>query len=512
MPTVRLTMRKTREVVRLRALGLSQRAIARATSVSLGAVCRILAACARQDLGAAQVAGLDDPALARALRPTVAPIPPGHEIPDCAALHQALKHRGVTLQLLWEEYRETYGAKAYRYTQFCAHYRRFKERLKRSLRQIHVAGEKCFTDYAGPTVPIVDARTGEVRRAQLFVAVLGASNYTYCEATWTQGLPDWVGSHSRAWAFFQGVTTLLIVDNLKAAVTKACRYEPELNRTAQDFATHYGTVILPARPFKPKDKAKVEGGVLIAERWILARLRHHTFFGLAEVNEAISVLLEDLNTRAFQKLPGCRKEAWERLDRPALKPLPATAYVLALWKIARVHIDTHVEIEGHYYSVPHALTRQAVEVRVTAHTVEIFFQQNRVASHARSSMRGGHTTVVDHLPKAHQKHLTWTPQRLLDWGTSIGPSTRAVVDWQLTHKPHPEQGYRACLGLLSLARRYSPERLEAACTRALALHSATRKTVLSILKKGLDRAALPTAVEEEPLPAHANVRGSGYYH
>ena len=297
-------------------------------------------------------------------------------------------------------------------------------------------------------------------------------------------------------------------------MTKACRYEPELNKTAQDFANHYGTVIIPARPYKPKDKAKAENAVLIAQRWVLARLRHHTVFTLAELNQAIHRLVADMNSRPFQKLPGCRQEAFERFDKPALKPLPVAPYELAIWKIARVHIDSHIEVAGHYYSVPHPLCRQQVEARITHHTLEVFFNHQRVASHAVSGHRGGHTTVVDHLPKAHQKHLSWTPQRLLAWGASIGPATRSVVDWQLTHKPHPEQGYRACLGLLSLARRYTPERLEAACVRAVAIPSYTRQTVLSILKKGLDRVPLRPPEEEEldTLPTHANVRGPDYYH
>ena len=514
MPTVRLTMKQIREVVRLHVLGLSQRAIARATGVSLGAVCQILKACTRHGVSPEHVATLDDVALACALTPTGAPTPSIYAAPDCATIHQEMKRKGMTLQLLWKEYREAQGLKSYRYTQFCAHYRHFKQGLKRSLRQTHVAGEKCFTDYAGPTVPVVCARTGAIRHAQIFVAVLGCSNYTYAEATWTQTLPDWVGSHARAFAAFGGVTSILVPDNLKAAVTKACRYEPTLNKTAEDFANHYGTVIIPTRPKKPKDKSKVEGGVLLVERWILARLRHHTVFTLAELNQAIHRLVMDMNLRPFQKLPGCRQEAFERLDKPALKPLPVAPYELAIWKIARVAIDSHIEVEGHYYSIPQALCRQQVEARITHHTIEVFFKHHRVASHARSAVLGAHTTVIDHLPKAHQKHLSWTPQRLLDWGASIGPATRSVVNWQLTHKPHPEQSYRTCLGLLSLARRYTPERLEAACVRAIAIPSFTRQTVLSILKKGLDRAPLITTEDDTPdtLPTHANVRGPGYYH
>ena len=507
-------MRKTHEILRLHyGTGLSQRQIAKALGLSKTAVAECLARAIAAGFVGPLPPTLSDRVLEERMYPAVHVIT-RYTPPDCAAIHQELKRKDVTLQLLWKEYCGSHGPNSYRYTQFCAHYRRFKEGLKRSLRQTHVAGEKCFTDYAGPTAPVVNAHTGEIRQAQIFVAVLGCSNYTYVEATWTQTLPDWIASHARAFAAFGGVTSVLVPDNLKAAVTTACRYEPTLNKTAVEFANHYGTVIIPARPYKPKDKAKAENAVLIVERWILARLRHHTVFTLAELNQAIHRLVADMNRRPFQKLPGCRQEAFERLDRPALKPLPVAPYELATWKIARVAIDTHIEVEGHYYSVPHPLCRQQVEVRIAHHTIEVFFQHNRVASHARCAVQGAHTTVVDHLPKAHQKHLSWTPQRLLDWGASIGPATRSVVDWQLTHKPHPEQGYRACLGLLSLARRYTPERLEAACVRAVAIPSYTRQTVLSILKKGLDRVPLITTEDDTPgtLPAHKNVRGPGYYH
>lgn len=511
-------MRFVREILRLHhEARLSQRQIAATLHLSQGVVSKYLAAARSQGVSWPLAVEESDEALNARLFPVPRATPPPfsrYALPDWGSVHGERHRKGMTLQLLWEEYREAHPGQAYSYPQFCVRYRDFCGRLKTSLRQIHKAGEKTFTDYAGPTVGIVDARTGEIRQAQIFVAVLGASNYTYCEATWSQSLPDWVGSHVRTFTFFQGVTNLLIVDNLKAAVTKACRYEPVLNRTAQDFATHTGTVILPARPYKPKDKAKVEGTVLLVERWILARLRHQTFFSLDELNHALSTLLKDLNTRPFKKLPGNRQEAFERLDRPALKPLPQTPYEYAIWKHARIHIDAHAEIDRHYYSAPHTLVGERVEVRITATIIEIFHNHKRVASHVRSGIRGAHTTTLEHLPKAHRKHLEWSPQRLLDWGTSIGPATRTVVDWQLTHKPHPEQGYRACLGLLSLAKRYSAPRLEAACVHAIRLNSFTRHTVLSLLRHGLDRQplVLDAPTEEKAPVAHENVRGAKYYH
>ena len=517
MPTEGLSMRFVREMLRLHhEARLSQRQIARALQLSQGVVSKYLAAARGQGVSWPLPPDEDDAALQARLFPAPPVIPPSRFVePEWGTVHTELPSKGMTLQLLWEEYREGQAGRTYSYSQFCARYRDFRGRLKRSLRQIHVAGEKCFTDYAGPTVPIVDMRSGEVRRAQVFVAVLGASNYTYSEASWTQGLPDWTGAHARMFSFFEGSTQIIVADNLKPAVTKACNYEPILNRTAEDFARHYATVIIPTRPRKPRDKAKVEGAVLVAERWILARLRKHTFFSLAELNTAIQGLIQDLNSRPFKKLPVSRREAFLRLDRPMLTPLPPIPYEYAIWKNAHVHIDSHVEVERHYYSVPHALVGERVEVRITATTIEVCHRNVRVASHIRSPRRGAHTTVPAHLPKAHRKHLEWSPKRLLAWGASIGPATRTVVDWQLTHKPHPEQGYRACLGLLNLARRYGNARLEAGCLHAVRLGSLTRATVLSILSHGLDSRPLPPETPSDAAtesPAHENVRGPDYYH
>jgi transposase len=507
-------MRKLKEILRLRfEAGLSYRQIAAATRVSVGVAAKYVAQAEHAGLTWPFPDNLDEAALARLLgQATDVPARwSRYAAPDGAAMHQELKKKGVTLQLLWEEYRARDPEHAYRYAQFCVHYRQYRESLARSLRQIHRAGEKLFVDYAGQTVPIVEGGTGEIHPAQIFVAVLGASNYTYAEATWSQKLPDWIGSHVRAFTFMEGVTALLIPDNLKSGVSRACRYEPDLNPTYADLAAHYGVAVIPARPYKPKDKAKVEVGVQIVERWILARLRHQTFFSLAALNGAIGELLQHLNDRPFKKLPGCRRSAFEEIDRPALKPLPATPYAYAEWKKARVNIDYHIEIAGHYYSVPHALVKRELDVRITQTTVECLHQGKRVASHPRSHRKGAHSTVTEHMPKAHQKHLEWSPGRFLNWALAIGPSTRNIVQWQLTHRPHPEMGYRACLGLLNLARRYGKPRLEAACLRALAIGSPTRKSVVSILEQNLDQQPLPTPTPATTLPAHANVRGPEYY-
>lgn len=337
-------------------------------------------------------------------------------------MHQELRHKGVTLMPLWEEHKAT-QPDGLQYSQYCEHYRRWAARLKPSMRQVHRAGERCFVDYAGHTVAVIDPRTGELRTAQIFVAVLGASHYCYAEATWGQSLPDWIGSHGRALRYFGGVPELLVPDNLASGVTRAHRYEPLLNPTYREMATHYGTAILPARVRKPRDKAKVETAVQLVERWILARLRHRQFFSLAELNAAIAALLEDLNTRPLQMLPGNRRSQFEQIDRPALRPLPTTPYVFAEWTCARVHIDYHVAVDGHYYSAPYTLIGQQLDVRLTAHTVEVFRRGQRVAAHTRSHDKGRHTTLPEHMPAAHREYAHWTPARLIAWASKTGVAT-----------------------------------------------------------------------------------------
>jgi transposase len=517
MPTKRKAMRQIKEVLRLKFdAKLSHERIAAATGLSKGAVTGYLKRAVDAGIGWPLVPPLDDAALeARLFRTAGAPTA-GHIAPDFARIHQELKRKGVTLQLLWEEYSTAHPGCAYRYSQFCLHYGRFRNCLKRSMRQVHRAGEKLFLDYSGATVPVIDASTGELRTAQIFVAVLGASNYTYAEASWTQSLPDWIGSHLRTFEFMGAVPALLVPDNLKSAIKRACRYEPEATSTYADMARHYGTAILPARPFHPRDKAAVEAGVLLVQRWILARLRHRQFFALAELNAAIRALLIDLNQRPFKKLHGSRSSAFAQIDLPAMAPLPATRYEFAEWKAAIVNIDYHVEIEGHYYSVPHSLVRLKLEVSYSATTVECFFKGKRVAAHVRSHSRGRHTTLAEHMPESHRKHREWSPGRLLNWALSIGPGTRDVVKWQLENRPHPEQGYRACLGLLNLAKYFGPERLEAACRRALAIGSPTRKCIKSILDTKLDQQPelfTTPAVQTPVLPPapHANVRGADFF-
>jgi transposase len=372
--------------------------------------------------------------------------------------------------------------------------------------------EKLFVDYAGHTVEVVDPASGEIRTAQIFVAVLGASNYTYAEATWSQGLADWIGSHVRAFAYFDGVPAIVVPDNLRSGVSKSHRDEPDLNPTYLELANHYGVAVVPARVRKPRDKAKAETGVQIVERWILAALRHQTFFSLSALNTAIAALLERLNQRPFKKLPGSRRTAFETIDRPALRPLPLTPYVYATWKRVRVNIDYHVEVDGHYYSVPYTLVKQALDVRLTEHTVECFHQRQRIASHVRSSLKGRHTTVAEHMPKAHREFAEWTPERLVRWAEQTGPATAAVIAHIMANRPHPQQGFRSCLGILRLGERYGHDRLEAACARALRLNACRYQSIESMLQRGLDRQALPEQQRLDLPAAHDHLRGPGYFH
>ena len=513
MPAQRLSMRHIREVLRLKWVGgLSDRKIAQSLQISRPTVAEYVRRAQAAGLSWPLPPSLDDLALECQLFATThTPSAPRCPPPDWPQVHRELRRKGVTLFLLWQEYKAV-TPEGVQYSQFCAAYRQWAGRLDLVMRQSHRAGEKLFVDYAGHTIPVVNPLTGEVQDAAIFIAVLGASNYTFAEATWSQSLPDWIGSHIRAFEAFGGVPSVVVPDNLRAAVSRAHRYEPELNRTYADLAQHYGFAVLPARVARPRDKAKVEVGVQIVERWMLARLRHYTFFALAEVNTALTTLRAELNTRPFQKLPGSRQSVFEALDRPALQPLPPQPYAYAEWKLVRVNIDYHVEIDGHYYSVPYRLVRQQLEVRLSAHVVEIFSQGQRVASHQRSPHKGRHSTVAAHMPTAHQDYAEWTPQRLIRWAATAGEATAQVVETILTTRPHPQQGFRACLGLMRLGKRYGASRLEAACQRALTLRACSYKSIESMLKHDLDRQPLPAMRTAPPAITHGNIRGPQYYH
>jgi transposase len=504
-------MRKIHDVLRLHGdAQLSRRQIARCLGLAHSTVCDYLAR--------AQAAGLSWPlpdelsqdALERLLFAKAPPTRRNRPQPNWAEVHRELRRKDVTLQLLWHEYK-TAHPDGYQYSRFCDHYRAWRQKLDLVMRQDHRAGEKLFVDYAGQTVPVTDPETGDVRLAQVFVAVLGCSNYTFAEATWTQALPDWIGSHQRAFHFFGAVPELVVPDNLKSGVSRAHRYEPDLNPTYQDLATHYGVAVLPARVRRPRDKAKVEKGVQLVERWILACLRHRRFFSLDALNEAIADLLERLNHRPFKKLDGSRHSQFETLDRPAMRRLPRQPYVFAEWKKARVGIDYHVEITGHFYSVPYRYARTQIDVRLTETSVECFHRSRRIASHARSLRRGHHTTVQAHMPPAHRHVAEWTPERLTDWAARTGPATAQLIAEIMAARAHPQQGYRACLGIVRLGESHGRERLEAASRRALAIGARSYRSMASILKHGLDEHPLPEASEPATPIRHANIRGARYY-
>lgn len=506
-------MRKIREVLRLRLeADLSVRQISICTKVSVGSIQKLLKSAQALGLTWPLPTELDDARLAALFYPQAdTTISARHVVPDWPSVHQELKRKGVSKQLLWEEYTQRYPNSCYSYSQFCDRYKSWCQLQKRSMRQIHKAGEKLFIDYCGPTVPIVSPTTGEVRQAQVFVAVLGASNYTFAEATWSQSLPDWLQSHVRAFEFFGGTPVLLIPDNLKSGVSKACRYDPELNPSYQQLAEHYQVAVMPARPYKPKDKAKAEVGVQIVERWILARLRHQTFFSLAELNQCIRALLNELNERPFKQLPGNRREAFEQLDRPALGSLPVHPYRYVAIKTVKVNIDYHVSYEQHHYSVPHQYVGQQLELHAGDTLLQVYHQQQLVASHPRKTIPGM-STLPEHMPERHSKQQRWTPGRLKQWAADIGPGTLCWVSERLEEKAHAEQAYRLCLGLLSLSREYPPSRVEACCQLANREGLVRLKQLKSVLTSGRDQLpASPLSYPELP-QEHENIRGPQSFH
>ncbi|TVQ76050.1 MAG: IS21 family transposase [Flavobacteriales bacterium] len=508
-------MRKVKEILRLKhEMRLGNHVIAASVGVSSSTVSDCLRRARNAQISWPLQSDLDEEQLIQRLYP-----PSRQQITaenrgdlNWLQVHNELKRKGVTLQLLWQEYKAKHP-QGIGYSYFCESYREWSQTLETWMRQTHKAGEKCFVDYAGATIPIVvNTETGETREAQIFVAALGASNYTFAEATWTQQLPDWIGSHVRALKFFGGAPEIFVPDNLKDGVIKAHRYEPDLNPTYQEMAMHYGIAILPARVRRPKDKAKAENAVLQVERWILAKLRNRIFFSLQELNAAIQELLHELNNRLFQKLPGSRYSQFEELEKPALRPLPPTPYCYAEWKKARAGLDYHIELEEHWYSVPYALVKKKFDVRYTQSTVEIFYCGKRVASHPRSMHKHQHTTIKEHMPKNHQLYADWTPEKIEKWAKKIGSATSQWVTKVIESCMHPHQGFRSCLGVLNLSKTYSPERLESACKRALEIGALTYKSVVSILKTSQDKCSSEKSEESTSIPdAHENVRGKKYF-
>ena len=514
MPKKPITMRKLKEIIRQKYQAkLGNRQIAASLSISAGTVSTYLNRAILMGINSWPIpddwddARLDREFLQTKITPRTA-IP----VPDWPQFELELKRKGVTKQLLWQEYAERNADNHYSYPQLCRHYKEWKRCQQPSMRQTHKAGEKLFIDYCGPTLPLVNPDTGEFRTAQIFVAVLGASNYTFAEATLSQKLEDWVMSHSRAFDFFGGVPELLIPDNLKSGTTRACKYEPDLNPTYQQLAAHYNVTILPARPRKPKDKAKAENGVLIVERWIMAVLRHETFYSLTQLNQRIEELLLRLNTKPFQKLEGDRTQLFNQLDKPALKPLPVQSYQYTYIKLVKVSVDYHIEIDKNYYSVPYALLHKKLEAQVTAQTICIYHKGQCVAQHHRSYQTRSYSTKTEHMPKAHQDYANWKPERFNNWAEKLGDSVVELVQILLASKEHPQQSYKSCLGLLNLSKSYPNERLNAACKRGIKTGAYRLKNIKAILNNNLDQQ------QEKPKQLdlllnidHENLRNKEYY-
>lgn len=508
----KVSMRKLNDVLRLTYTeGLPQRAVADSCGLSVGAINGYIQAFRESDLAWPLPLDLSEEDLWKKLNlPAKEEKPPSRPYPDLDYLHKELRRKGVTLKLLWQEYRREYP-EGYGYSQFCSIYGRYRKRLDPVMRQHHEPGRKMFVDWAGQKVDIHDRFTGEVHQASIFVAALGASNYTYVEAFGNEKLPSWICAHTHAYEFFEGVPKITTPDNPKTGVIRASRYEALLNRTYEDMAEHYNTVIIPARPGKPRDKAKVETAVLIAERWILARLRNHKFFSLAALNDMIVKLLREFNTQPFQQMDGCRKDLYEQEEKAVLRPLPQQSYKLASFLKAKVNIDYHITVKKHHYSVPYKYIHREVTVRLTESTIEIFCDGKRIAAHIRSWKPGQFTTLGEHRPKAHRKHLEWTPSRMISWAeNSVGTCCAQVVEQILKGRPHPEQGFRSCMGIIRLAKALSPQRVEQACRRALHYQTCSYQSIKSILENGLDRQE-PEETVCLSSPDHENIRGRSYY-
>ncbi len=506
-----VSMRKVREILRLRlGGGLSTRQVADSCRVSVGTVSEYERRARAAGLGWPLPADLDDTGLERIVRARECDFRHNRPLPDASYLITEMKRAHVTLHLLWLEYRESLSG-GYGYTQFCHYYNQAKAKADLVLRQEHRAGEKLFTDYAGDTLKMVNPKTGEIIPVYVFVAVLGASNYTFAEGVTSLNVASWIGSHVKAFEFFGGVPEIVVPDNTKCAVIRPDRYEPDINPSFAEMAAHYGTAVIPTRVRKPRDKAKVENGVLVVERWIMAALRNRTFFCLTEIAEAIDQLLDRLNTRKFKAVNSTREQLFKTLDAPALKPLPANRYTFAEWRSAKVNIDYHISVAKHLYSVPYQLATEQLDVRLTATTVEVFYKNRRVASHIRSYREGGATTLDEHMPDSHRRYLEWTPSRIINWAGRTGPATAALVENIMRTKPHPEMGFRSCLGIIRLGKEFGTERLEAACARALKAKAYSYKSVKSILTSGLDKKPATQTTMQLTFTEHSNIRGKDYY-
>jgi transposase len=507
----RKTMRRIKECLRLYfELKVSQAAIARALQIARSTVGDYIERARKCGKPWAELNALNEEQMEALLftgqqQKTDEPRP----LPDWNEVHKELHSKSyMTLRVLWEEYVKTHPD-GYSYPRYIVLYRQWAQRLKVYMRQRHIGGEKLFVDYSGKKPKIRDFRTGEEREAELLVMAWGASQYIYAEAQESQQLPCWIMGHRRGYEYFGCAPHIEVDDNLKSAVTKACRYDPDVNLTFTEFATHYGVAVIPARPRKPKDKPKAENAVLLVQRWILACLRHRVFYSVAELNRAIIELLEVFNDKQMQRLPKSRRQLFEELDKPNALPLPAEPFVYREWSFPTVAFDYHIEVDHHFYSVPWTLAKKKVSVRTTENAVEVFHHQDRVALHLRSRAEYQYTTLTEHMPPAHQKYAEWTPARIFKWAQEIGPATHKLIEKVIKTKFHPQQGFRPSMGILRLGKTYGNDRLEAAAVIALTFGFVRVQQITDLLRNGRDKQAKqgPTATVKN----RVNIRGRGYY-
>lgn len=509
----RLSMRKISEILRQRhELKRSYRDVAQSLNISISTVSMYLTGAKKANISWPLPSDLSEQELQDKILLPATQSESKKPLPDYENVHQEYRKKGVTLRLLWREYRDTYPD-GLSYNRYCIHYRAFAKTIEPVMRQVHKAGEKTFVDYAGTTVEWIDPATGEILYAQIFVGTLGASQLIFCEATETQSLPDWFSSHINMFEYFGGVTNIVVPDNLKSATTKAHRYDPDINTNYQHFSEHYGFAIVPARVREPKDKALAETAVGIITRQIIAAIRNITFTSIAEINAAIKPRLHALNNQHFQKMKTSRRALFESLDKPTLKQLPLDRYQYADWIKARVHIDYHFVFDYHYYSVPYQYIQKEVQIRASAKTVECFLDGKRIASHIRNYKKYKYTTLTEHMPSAHRAHAEWGPERMKRWAKKIGAQTEKFINAMITSRAFPEQAYRGCLGVLRLGKRFGEDRLEKACEIALSVGANRFKQIESILKNQLDK--LPHSDEPNDsgssTPNHENIRGATYY-
>lgn len=503
-------MKKIREVIRMRfSLGAGIREIAAACNVGRTTVSEYVERAETAELSWPSAAELTDEELQNLLfPPDREKRAPARPLPDWNEVRQELSRKGTTLLLLWQEYAKKHPD-GYSYSRFARYYREWVSASDLRMRQPHKAGEKLQVDWSGLGIQIADAKTGELSPASVFVSAMGASQHIFAKAYASQELKWWLSAHVDAFEFYGALPEIVVPDNPKTGVISPCRYEPTLNPSYAELAAFYEVAVVPARVRKPRDKAKVENAVQQVERWILAPLREQTFFSVAEANEAITVLLDELNDKVMKGPKLSRRQLFEMEDKPAMRPLPAERYAYAEWKRCKVPPDYHVEVEGHFYSVPFTLGGKHVDVRVSFGTVEVFFENERQAAHKRSHSRRGFTTIDAHMPEKHKRQAEWTPERMVRWAEATGPKTAAFVDALLCGKVHPEHGFRMCMGVISLERRFGKDRLEAACGRALSLGALSYQSVKSMLEKNLEGA--PVQPSLRPLPPHENIRGGSYY-